>query len=194
MPNRFDPTTAPVGEPQIIVVGDLVQWRRTDLFADYPHTVYAITYVARQSADSSGAEFTVTGSVTNNEWVFSIPSATSSSFVAGNYFWQLEIRRLSDSERVVVNRGSWDVFVDLDNAADPRSFAQRILDRVEALLEGKFVHDADSISVNGRTLSKMDQEDLQQTRNNMIAEVRREQAFERIALGLPSKQTIKVFF
>ena len=194
MANRFDPTNAPIGEPQIIVGGDLVQWRRTDLFSDYPDSEYAISYVSRQSADSSGAEFSVTGSVTSGEWIFSIPSATSSAFTAGDYFWQLEVRRLSDSERVIINRGSWDVFVDLDNAADPRSFAQRILDRVEALLEGKFVHDADSISVNGRTLSKMDQEDLQQTRNNMIAEVRREQAYERIALGLPSKQTIKVFF
>lgn len=194
MANRFDPTNAPIGEPQIIVVGDLVQWRRTDLFTDYPDSEYAISYVSRQSADSSGAEFSVTGSVTSGEWIFSIPSATSSAFTAGDYFWQLEVRRLSDSERVIINRGSWDVFVDLDNAADPRSFAQRILDRVEALLEGKFVHDADSISVNGRTLSKMDQEDLQQTRNNMLAEVRREQAYERIALGLPSKQTIKVFF
>ena len=194
MANRFDPTNAPVNEPQIIVVGDLVQWRRTDLFADYPDSEYAISYVSRQSADSSGAEFSVSGSVTSGEWIFSIPSATSAAFSAGNYFWQLEIRRLSDSERVIINRGSWDVFVDLDNAADPRSFAQRILDRVEALLEGKFVHDADSISVNGRTLSKMDQEDLQETRNNMLAEVRREQAYERIALGLPSKQTIKVFF
>ena len=40
--NLFDAATAPEGEPDTIVVGDFVQWKRTDLVEDYPTDDYTV--------------------------------------------------------------------------------------------------------------------------------------------------------
>ena len=47
MANLFDPAQSPTVEPTEIVVGDFIQWRRTDIGSDYPNTAYTMTYVAR---------------------------------------------------------------------------------------------------------------------------------------------------
>ena len=194
MANRFDPTNAPIGEPQIIVGGDLVQWRRTDLFSDYPDSEYAISYVSRQSADSSGAEFSVSGSVTSNEWVFSIPSATSAAFTAGDYFWQLEVVRSSDSNRIVIERGNWKILQDLDVNTDPRSHAEIMVAKIESLLEGRADSDVDSYSIAGRSLSKLSFEDLSKAADYFRAKVKQERARNRAQRGLSTGATIKASF
>ena len=47
MANLFDPSLAPEGEPKKIVVGDFLQWKRSDLVADYPLATHSAEYVAR---------------------------------------------------------------------------------------------------------------------------------------------------
>ena len=47
MANLFDAANAPEGEPLEIVVGDFIQWKRSDLVADYPVDEYSAEYVAR---------------------------------------------------------------------------------------------------------------------------------------------------
>ena len=47
MANAFDSTNAPEGEPSEVVVGDFLQWKRSDLVSDYPTDLYSLSYVAR---------------------------------------------------------------------------------------------------------------------------------------------------
>ena len=47
MANLFDASNAPEGEPTEIVVGDYIQWKRSDLVDDYPPAQYSAEYVAR---------------------------------------------------------------------------------------------------------------------------------------------------
>ena len=137
MANLFDTANAPEGEPQTIVVGDFVQWKRSDFIADYPSASYTAKYVARISGGGSN-EITVTGTGQTSHYLFTVSTTLSDDFVPGHYYYQLEIERTSDNERIVIDRGHFTVVPDLDvNNADPRSHAEIMLGKIESLLSGK---------------------------------------------------------
>ena len=43
MANLFDAASAPEGEPSEIVVGDFIQWKRSELVTDYATDEYTAT-------------------------------------------------------------------------------------------------------------------------------------------------------
>ena len=47
MVNLFDTDNVPTTEPATIVVGDLLQWKRTDLGTDYANGSFTLSYKAR---------------------------------------------------------------------------------------------------------------------------------------------------
>ena len=155
MANAFDATNAPENEPAEIVVGDFAQWKRSDLVTDYPTSSFTAKYVARITGGGAN-EITITGTGQTTHYLFTVNSATSANFNAGQYFYQLEILRNSDNERVVVDRGSFDILPDLDvNQADPRSHAEIMLTKIESLLSGKADSDVANYSIAGRSLTKL---------------------------------------
>jgi len=194
MANLFDPTNAPETEPLTFVLGDFVQWKRTDLTTDYPLATYSAQYVSRLSSGGN-TEFTVVGTETGGTYLFTIPSATSADFVAGDYHWQLEIVRTSDSSRIVVQRGDWSILVDLDvNGSDPRSHAQIMIGKIESILQGKADSDIGSYSIAGRSLTKMSFAELMDARDKYKAEYAQELIKSRLEVGKPSGSTVKVRF
>ena len=194
MANLFDPTNAPETEPLKFVLGDFVQWKRSDLVTDYPLATYSAQYVSRLSSGGS-TEFTVVGTETDGTYLFTIASSTSSGFVAGDYHWQLEIVRTSDSSRIVVERGDWSIIVDLDvNGSDPRSHAQIMIIKIESILQGKAESDIGSYSIAGRSLTKMSFAELLDARDKYRAEYTQELVKSRLETGKPSGSTVKVRF
>lgn len=194
MANLFDAANAPTSEPSNFVVGDFVQWKRTDLSDDYPNTAYTATYVSRDAGGGSH-EFSVTGTSSGDDFLFTILGSTSDDFSAGHHKWQLEIVRNSDSERIVVETGHWDINVDMDvNGVDPRSFAQTMVDKIETILKGKADSDVGSYSIAGRSLTKMTFAELEEARDRYMGIFKREQSEEAVKRGKPSPNTIKVRF
>lgn len=194
MANLFDPAQSPTVEPTNVVVGDFIQWRRTDLGSDYPNTAYTMTYVARITAGGN-TEIQLTGTAYGNDYLFTVSSTTSAAFVAGYYHWQLEAVRISDSNRIVIDRGSFNAIADLDvNGADPRSHAEIMIGKIESLLQGKADADVANYSVAGRSLTKMSFAELQKARDDYKAEFAKETIAERIRKGQASGSTIKVRF
>lgn len=194
MANLFDAASAPEGEPSEIVVGDFIQWKRSDLATDYPTDEYTATYVARIT-QGGNTEIQLTGSVYNGAYLFTADSETSADFVAGYYHWQLEILRNSDSERVVIDRGAFTAIVDLDvGGADPRTHAEIMLTKIESLLEGKADSDVSNYSIQGRSLTKFGLDELLQWRDYYNAEVSKQKRLEEIRLGRKTAATVKVRF
>jgi len=194
MANLFDPAQSPTVEPTEIVVGDFIQWRRTDLGTDYPNTAYTMTYVARVTGGGN-TEIQLTGSAYGSDYLFTVSSTTSTDFIAGYYHWQLEAVRNSDSNRIVIDRGAFTAIADLDvNGADPRSHAQIMIQKIESLLQGKADADVANYSVAGRSLTKMSFAELQKARDDYKAEFAKETIAERIRKGQASGSTIKVRF
>lgn len=194
MANLFDPANSPTIEPTSVVVGDFIQWRRTDLGADYPNTAYTMTYVARITAGGN-TEIQLAGTAYGDDYLFSVSSADSADFVAGYYHWQLEAVRNSDDERIVIDRGYFTALPDLDvNGADPRSHAEIMLDKIESLLQGKADADVANYSIAGRSLTKLSFDELLKARDFYKAEFLKEQSAERVRKGQGTGATIKVRF
>lgn len=194
MANLFDPAQSPTNEPLTVVVGDFIQWRRTNLGEDYPNTAYTMTYVARITAGGN-TEIQVTGTNYGSDYLFTVTSAESANFVAGYYHWQLEAVQTSTGNRLVLDRGAFTAVADLDqNGADPRTHSEIMLAKIESILQGKADSDVASYSIAGRSLSKMSFDELIKARDVYRREFKREQSAELIRQGKSTGATIKVRF
>jgi hypothetical protein len=193
MANAFDSTNAPEGEPSEVVVGDFLQWKRSDLVSDYPTDLYSLSYVARINNSASEITISTTGQTTH--FLATALNAATSTYAVGDYSWQAEITRTSDGERVTVDRGSFAVIADLDaENADTRSHAQIMVDKIESLLSGKADSDVASYSIAGRSLTKMSFQDLVNARDYYRAEATKDAANLDAKYGRKGASTIRVRF
>jgi hypothetical protein len=194
MANLFDESNAPEGEPLKIVVGDFIQWKKTSLAESYPPATHSAEYVARVTAGGA-SEIKLPAIERSTYYLFQVSSATSAAFEVGYYHWQLEITETASGNRIVVERGEFEAIPDLDNnGADPRTHAEIMLDKIEALLQGRADKDVTSYSINGRSIAKMSISDLLTWRDYYRKEVLKERRDNAIALGKPTKTTVKVRF
>lgn len=196
MANAFDAVNAPEGEPSEVVVGDFIQWKRSDLVADYPPSEYTATYIARITGGGA-SEIQLVGTNYNSgeAYLFTASSTVSADFNPGYYHWQLEIVRNSDSNRVVVDRGAFTAIVDLDvNGSDPRTHDEIMLTKIQALLEGRADGDVESYSIQGRSLTKIPIKELIEWERYYRDRVRRQKQLEDLKLGRKTANTVKVRF
>jgi len=194
MANLFDANNAPEGEPLEIVVGDFLQWKRSDLVADYPPAEYSAEYVARITGGGNN-EIKITGTESQNYYLFTVSSADSSDFLAGYYHWQLEITQTATGNRLVVDQGDFTALPDLDdNQADPRIHAEIMITKIETILEGKADSDVSNYSIAGRSLTKMTFEELLEARDRYKREFVKHENNERAKRGRATSATIKVRF
>ena len=192
MANLFDVANAPTTEPEKFTIGDFVQWKREDLVDDYPTATHSAEWVARISG--GGSEIKVTATETSTYYLFTIASATSSTFTQGHYHWQLEITETSSGNRIIVDTGTLDIEHDLDDNVDPRSHAQIMVDKIESILQGKADADVSSYSINGRSLTKMSFQDLIDARDFYRKEYAKELQLERAKNGDATGATVLVRF
>lgn len=171
MANLFDAANAPTEVPREIVVGDFVQWKNTTLGTDYPNTAYTVTFIAR-SATGAAHEFQVVATASDDDYLFTILSTASDDYTAGHYHYQVEVLRNSDSARIVVDTGEIEVLADLDTSTDPRTHAEKMLQKIEAVLENRADGDLSSYSIAGRSLTKMSPDELLTWRDYYRREVK----------------------
>lgn len=191
MSNLFDATEAPEGEPLQIVAGDFVQWKVSNLVDDYPTDSYTLVYTARISGARDEFQITATGETSH----YLITASSTSGYTPGNYDWQQEIVRNSDSARIVLKRGTWKVLADLDiPGTDLRSHAALMVSKIESILVGKADSDVSSYSIAGRSLSKMSFQELIEARDYYRAEYQKEKSAEDAKNGRKGVSTIQVRF
>ena len=192
MANLFDSTNYPETEPLKIFSGDRAAWKRTDLGTDYAPASYSLKYSARLENDGA-TEIEITASESGSDYVVEVGQSTTAAFRVGIYHWQAYIIRTSDSERVTVDSGTWEVVVNRDAAtSDPRNHVKIVLDAIEATIEGRASKDQESYSIQGRSLSRTPIAELVALRDKYRAEWVREQRAERIKNNLGHSGIIKV--
>jgi len=192
--NLFDADNAPTTEPHKLVVGDFVQWKRTDLVDDYPVATHSAEIVAR-STQAGSTEFKIAATENADYYLFSAASSVTENYTAGHYHWQLDITETSSGNRIVVDNGTFDVIEDLDvNGADPRSHAEIMVTKIESILSGKADSDVSNYSINGRSLTKFSFAELMEARESYRAEYQREINKELAENGEKTGQTILVRF
>jgi hypothetical protein len=197
MANLFDPSNAPEGEPTEVVVGDFIQWKRSDVAQDYPTSAgYTAEYVARiTGGGSTEIKLPQAAGSTDDYYLFSVSSETSAAFIPGLYHWQLEITQTSSGNRLVVDIGDFTAIPDMDsNQADPRIHAEIMVDKIETLLQGKADADVSSYSIAGRSLTKLSFQELLDARDHYRREVVQHNNKELVKRGKKSGSTIQVRF
>ncbi|MFP6706155.1 MAG: hypothetical protein VCE75_09015 [Alphaproteobacteria bacterium] len=194
MANLFDTDNVPTTEPATIVSGDLLQWKRTDLGTDYANGSYTLSYKARLEGTGSTV-ITITASASGDDFLVSVGQSTTASYTAGDYRWQAYITRNSDSERLTIDSGTFEVAANRSaSTADPRSHAKTMLDKLESILEGRADGDVAAYSINGRSLTKLDITDLLMWRDRYRADYLREVHRERALNGTATGSTVVARF
>ena len=197
MANLFDAANAPEGEPEEIVVGDFLQWKRADIASDYPTSSgYTAEYVARITAGgSSEIKIAQAAGSTDSYYLFTVDSATSADFAVGKYHWQLEITQTSSNNRIVVDIGDFEVIPDMDdNQADPRIHAEIMLAKIESLLVGKADSDVSNYAIAGRSLTKMSFQELVEARDYYRSEIVKHENDALLKRGKSNGATIRARF
>ena len=193
MANLFDSANYPTREPTALQAGDLWAWKRTDLVTDYPSSAYSLSYIARREITGEKIAISTTGST--EAYTVSVSSTTTDNYEAGRYHWVAYITRTSDSARIEVDKGVFEVAPNRStSSADPRSFAQIALDNIETYLKDPTNLAAASYSIAGRSLSRWNRADLLTERDRLKGEVTRERRAEQIAKGLGTNAIIRVRF
>ena len=105
------------------------------------------------------------------------------------------ITRNSDSQRLTLDTGTWEVIANRDaSTTDPRSHARIMVEKIESVLEGRADGDVSSYSINGRSLTKLTIAELMEWRDRYKAEYLREVRRERGKNGIASGATVLARF
>ena len=196
MSNLFDRANYPTQEPDTIVIGDRLVWRRDDIADTYPTSTFALTYEFHKDSGGGGShQFEITATEADSTYFIEVASSTTASYTDGDYIWNAYITRTSDSERIRVDTGRATVAINLANTnADLRSHAKKVLDNIEAVLENRASIDQSSFSIAGRSLSRMSIDELLTFRDRYHAEYLEEVKKARIKNKQRSGNTIEVKF
>lgn len=195
MANLFDADNAPEGEPSEIVIGDFIQFKRTDIIKDYPNSTHTAEYVARITGGGATEIKLPATAPDATKYLFTVTSVDSAAFVAGYYHWQLEITETASGNRIVVDRGEFTAVVDLDeNNVDPRSHAEIMIDKIEAVLQNRADGDLSSYSIAGRSLTKMSPDELLSWRDYYRREFAAEKRKAKIKRGKRNGSTVLMRF
>lgn len=193
MANKFDSTNYLDTEPNELQLGDFWAWKRTDLSTDYPTASYTLSYEFNLVDGSTVSNFSLTATESNNEYIIEVSNTTS--YTAGEYNWIAYITRSSDSARIKLSEGFTEIQENYaTTTSSVRSHAKKVLDAIEAVIENRATMDQSSMSIAGRSLSRLTIDELLQFRDRYKAEYLKEVKKARIKNKKDSGNTIKVRF
>ncbi len=184
--------TLPTHEPASMSVGDSVRWkRRIEVYGDHkdPADSWVLTYRLVNANDKIEIACTDNG---DGYHLASVTATTSADWVPGVYTWRAFVAQGSD--RFTVGEGRICIepnLADLD-AQDLRSWARRMLDAIEALLENRATQDQQSYSIAGRSISRFSRAELMEQRRMLKREIANEDAAIQIAAGGPHRGITRV--
>lgn len=180
--------STPEQVPAELIAGDTWEWTR-DL-SDYPAGTWSATWWF-EKADKN---FSVAGTASGATHAAAVTAATSGGYGVGRYRWRLSVT--DGSARHTVEEGWLEVLPNpaADGNYDHRTHARRVLDAIEAVIEGRASQDQSSVSIGGRSLARTPIPDLLVLRDKYRAEAQSEANAERIAAGMPTKNRLLVRF
>lgn len=146
--------TVPIIEPLEIYAGDSVTWRKSH--GDYPASDgWALRYDLSGPAESV---LQVTSSGDGNAHLIEISAAITAEWAAGYYAWAC--RAVKGDERKTLATGTLQVKADPAGGADSKPHCKKVLDAIEAVLEGRATHDQRRYEVAGKSVERMDLDEL----------------------------------
>jgi len=191
--NKFDSANFPTEVPDELQLGDFWSWKKDNLASDYPTADYSLSYEFNLIDGATASNFTLTATESNDEYIIS--TSDTGSYTKGEYNWVSYITRTSDSARVKIAEGYIEI---QDNyattSASVRSHAKIVLDAVKAVIENRATMDQSSMSIAGRSLSRMSISELYELKDRAQRDYNAEVKKAAIKNGKSSKTTILTKF
>lgn len=171
----------PTSEPTRVTAGDTVRWLK-DLSDYLPADGWVLTY----ALVVSGVRIAVTATdYGDGRHYINLAATTTAAWGVGTYDWQAYVTKAATSERYAIGSGRLEVlpnFATQPSGYDARSHARKMLDAIEAMLEGRASRgDIDLVTsaIGDRQLARKP-EHLLALRDRYRAEVASELAAERL--------------
>ena len=158
--------------PRSFIVGESIRWQ-------YASADYRVSDGYKLAYNFKGVDggFKVEGVVNGESYRFEITSADSTNLKAGRYWWQLvatqENIMIGSNLLHVIDSGEVEIKPNLSllDSYDGRNHLEKVLDALEACLQGKASRDQMSYSIASRSLSRMNPDELLKWRNQYRAEL-----------------------
>ena len=187
--------------PTTIRAGDYVQWRipaSQDVFGNSISSPdWSVVYYLRTNTGPVGA--TVNSSAYVDGFQFTIASNVTSTFTAGNWFYQA-VANKSGAEKQTIYTGSFEVLKSLEYSGtalnyDGRSQVEKDLETIQTairnIISGGVVQE---YKIGTRSAKKYELKDLLMLESRYKAELVREKQGEMIANGLGNPRATFVRF
>jgi len=189
----FDRNNYPTVEPETLIAGAFWTWRRDDLATPYPIGSYSLSYNARPHGGATEISFSATEA--ESTYLIEVPSTTTAGYALGTWHWQAYIIRTSDSEKVLVSDGYWEIVGDFDTStADPRSTADYMVVYLEATLKELAQKHASQYAIADRNMIFADIKKTREELNYWKSELRKEIKRARRNAGKPTGDVIATRF
>lgn len=175
--------------PDTIYAGDSLSW--TESVGNYPAPTWTMHYAIR-----GASKLDLNSTPIGTDHKFSVGAWATRPLQPGRYTWQSYVTD-GTGARHTVSTGSIVVRADLTavNAGyDGRSHAQKVLDAIEATMEGRATKAQAALQINNRQIQYLKPEELIRWRSFYKTEVAREKTSERIVQGEdPGKRILTRF-
>lgn len=184
-------TTQLSSEPIKFRAGDIVEWTKS-LSSYSAADGWALSY---RLVNESNAYTAISGVADGAGFVVTIPKATSAAYVAGVYTLFGWVSK--GSEQYEVYNGEVEVLVDLSALTagyDTRPHVKKVLDALEAVIEGRATEKEKSLSIGGQAIELMTMAELRIEWNRYSKYYQDYLAEQRIAAGKPSGRKILLRF
>jgi hypothetical protein len=179
----------PTIEPAEITAGDTVAWTRT--LPDYPASSgWSLSYALR----SASAMIDIAASASGSDFAVSVLPTVSKAWAPGVYDWAAFVAKGAD--RFQVGAGRVVIRQNLAQAApvDGRTHAQRVLEAIEAVIEGRATRDQEEYTIGDRSLKRTPLADLVMLHKRYQRLAANERDAAAIAAGRPNPSRFAVRF
>lgn len=154
-----DHDEAPFGVPARLTAGDSWAW-----ISPVP-AVAGVDMAVMLRPKAGGAPIRVSASVEDGRRIVRVAPAASAVIAPGVYLWAEVLMRPADGARWTAGDGFVEVMPDpATSGGDARSTAERILDAIDARIEGRATADCDAYAIEGRSISRTPLEVLMRVR------------------------------
>ena len=176
-------------EPEKLTSGVTWKWKKT--ISDYPASEWTLTYYLRKDGATATS---FSAAADGDTHLVTVTAATTAGYAAGVY--DIVGVVVKAAEKYVVFDGIFEVLTNPATAGayDPRTHARRVLDLIEAAMEGRIPNGMESYTIGGRSINKIPLNQLRELYEKYAQDVRQEVQAERLANGRRSGKNIGVRF
>jgi len=171
---------------QKLYAGD--SWSWTESLAEYPASQYTLKIYLQYRAE---AVIELTGTASGDDHVFTYTAEAELS--GGEYVYRAKVID-EDDNVTTIESGSVIIKADLAASTDSRNHYQKVIDAVEAIIEGRASKSYESISINGRAITEMSHSELLKLHSRYKYLLKQEAKKEKLAQGLNAGGKILIKF